>query len=185
MDNSKPLDTRLRESFRSFPDFPEEGIDFKDICPLFQDPALLADLFQALEQDLKGKDFTHIVALESRGFLLCTPLGISLQKPVVLLRKPNKLPGPTIQYSYKKEYGPIDTLVLQTDALTSSSKCLILDDLLATGGTAMAAAELVQKAGASVWGYFFLVELEACKGREKLEKYSKEIHSKVHFRGNP
>ena len=159
----------LREHVAAVPDFPKEGILFRDITPALADPTCLktaVDLHLDAVSDIAGQ-IDMIVGIESRGFLFGMPLAARLGVGFVPVRKPGKLPRPIIEERYALEYGE-DALQVHTDDLKSGQRVLVVDDLLATGGTASAACALVEKAGATVLGCLFLIELEALGGRAKL-----------------
>ncbi len=158
----------LAKVIRDVPDFPKPGILFKDITPVMQDPAAYRAAIAGLKDLVGGTAVDAFAGIESRGFLFAGPLGLDTDKPVVLLRKQGKLPADTHAASYDLEYGQA-TLEIHTDALEPGQRVIIVDDLLATGGTALASAELVRKAGGVVAGFLFLVELEFLSGRPKLE----------------
>ncbi len=157
----------LRKVIRDVPDFPKPGILFKDITPVVQDPAAYRAAVAGLQGLLAGTPCDALAAIESRGFIFGGPLGLAMDKPVALLRKQGKLPAETFAASYDLEYGQA-TLEVHRDAFTPGQRVVIVDDLLATGGTALASAELVRKAGGQVAGFLFLVELEFLGGRAKL-----------------
>jgi len=161
------LQERVRACVYDVPDFPKPGILFKDITPVLADPELMQDLMAYWAQELKDQGITHIAGIESRGFLFGAPLALTLSLPMVIIRKPGKLPRPTRKVTFDLEYGQ-DELHIHEDALDSNAKVLIVDDLLATGGTARAAAELIEGCGATVHGFLFLVELAFLNGREAL-----------------
>ncbi len=159
----------LREHIAAVPDFPKEGILFRDITPALADPACLKtalDLHLNAIADIAGQ-VELIVGIESRGFLFGMPLAARLGVGFVPVRKPGKLPRPVLEERYALEYGE-DALQVHTDDIPKGTKVLIVDDLLATGGTASAACALVERAGADVLGCLFLIELEALSGRSKL-----------------
>jgi adenine phosphoribosyltransferase len=159
----------LREHIAAVPDFPKKGILFRDITPVLADTACLktaVDLHLNAVADIAGK-IDVIVGIESRGFLFGMPLAARLGVGFVPVRKPGKLPRPVLEERYALEYGE-DALQLHTDDLSAGQNVLVVDDLLATGGTASAACALVERAGASVLGCLFLIELEALGGRAKL-----------------
>jgi len=160
----------LKKAIREIPDFPKKGILFYDITTLLQDPAAFRESIDALAAKLEGKDFDAILGVESRGFIFAAALAYKLGKGLVVVRKPGKLPSETIQATYDLEYGT-DTIEMHADAVGSAQKVVIVDDLLATGGTAQATAELVEKAGGRVEAILFLVELDFLNGREKLKGY--------------
>ena len=161
---------RVRDAVTDVPDFPKPGILFKDITPVCADPALFRDVVGHWASVFAEAGVTHIAAVESRGFIFGAPLALAMNLPLVIVRKPGKLPRPTISVSYGLEYGT-DTLHIHDDALKAGDRVLILDDVLATGGTAAATAELVEKCGASVAGFAFLIELAFLEGRAKLSAH--------------
>lgn len=161
-------------------DFPKPGIVYKDITPIFQDPALSLDILEQLEYTYRNAGIEAIVGLESRGFLFAMPLAIRLGVPFVMIRKKGKLPRACYTVNYSLEYGQ-SAIEMHTDALAKGQRVLIHDDVLATGGTAGAAAELVLMSGAEVAGFSFLVELSFLKGRERLEKYSERVVTFARF----
>jgi len=158
----------LRTAIRDIPDFPKPGILFKDITPIMQDPEAYKSSIAQLRQLITGVEVDAFAAIESRGFIFGGPLGLDMDKSVILLRKQGKLPAETYDVTYDLEYGQA-TLEVHRDAITPGMKVMIVDDLLATGGTAAASAELVQRAGGVVSGFLFLVELEFLGGKGKLE----------------
>lgn len=164
---------RLLESIETIPDFPKPGILFKDITPIFRNPQLSAELVKTLANEWKDDKPTVLVGIESRGFVLGLSLAIELNIPFVLARKKGKLPGEVISYTYDLEYGT-DTLEIKKGAINANDRVLIHDDILATGGTASAVYNLVQKTNASVVGFSFIGAVEVLKGKEKLQ-------SKTHY----
>jgi adenine phosphoribosyltransferase len=160
----------LRKSLRSFPDFPIPGINFVDIMPLFADPTAHATLVEALELQINEAFPTKpdvIVGLDARGFLFGPGLALRLGVPFAAVRKQGKLPGPCVTAEYIKEYGK-DLFQMQEDAVCEGQKVLIVDDIIATGGSAKAAAELVQQLKGEVMGYLFILEIPGLNGRDKL-----------------
>ncbi|CVK83479.1 hypothetical protein LB506_000995 [Fusarium annulatum] len=160
----------LRKSLRSFPDFPIPGINFVDIMPLFADPTAHATLVDALELQIAEAFPTKpdvIVGLDARGFLFGPGLALRLGVPFAAVRKQGKLPGPCATAEYVKEYGK-DLFQMQEDAVREGQKVLIVDDIIATGGSAKAAAELVQQLKGEVIGYLFILEIPGLNGQEKL-----------------
>lgn len=169
---------RLTSKIRDIPDFPKPGIVFKDITPLVKDPAALRLAVHLLLQPFLGRDITAVAGMEARGFIFGSLVAWELGLPFVPLRKPGKLPYDVQNVSYELEYGSA-TLEVHIDALDSNDKVLLIDDLLATGGTAKASCDLVEKLGATVEACAFVVELDFLEGRERLQNY--EIHSLLHF----
>jgi adenine phosphoribosyltransferase len=161
----------LRRYIRDVPDFPRKGIVFKDITPLLNDARALGDAVESLSR--RAPRPGAVVAIESRGFVFGTALALRWQVPLVLARKPGKLPGRTVRQSYSLEYGE-DALELDADALAPGQGVAIVDDLLATGGTALAAVRLVEQLGARVTALLFLIELTGLGGRERLAAYPVE-----------
>ncbi len=157
----------LRHYVRAIPDFPREGILFRDITPLLLDPAALDAAVVALAELVDGPQIDFVVAAEARGFILGAALARELGAGFVPARKPGKLPAETVSAEYTLEYG-LDALEVHADALAHSARVLLHDDLLATGGTAGALCELVSGLGAEIVGAAFLVELRALGGRERL-----------------
>jgi adenine phosphoribosyltransferase len=161
---SQPLEARLGSAIRDIPDHPRAGIVFKDITPLLGDAALFREACDALAAPYAGSDVTAVVAIESRGFLFGGPAAIALGAGVVPIRKPGKLPFRTTREDYELEYGT-DALEMHVDALGEGSRVLVVDDVLATGGTAAATTRLIERSGARVIGYAFLIELTFLGGR--------------------
>lgn len=162
---------RVRSAIRDIPDFPKPGILFKDITPVLSDPALFKTTVEAFTARLKAARVTKVAVVESRGFLFGSAVAYQLGVGLVPIRKKGKLPYKTIEQSYELEYGTA-TLEVHEDAFRAGDRVAIVDDLLATGGTARAAAELVEKLGAAVVEIDFLVELAFLKGRDKLTRYN-------------
>jgi len=170
----------LMENLRSVPDFPQKGINFRDVTTLFKNPKCLQIMEQELYDLYKDKGVTKIVGIESRGFVMASALAIKLNAGVILCRKPGKLPAETVQESYAKEYGT-DTIEIHKDAITSDDVVLLHDDLLATGGTMRAAYDLVQKFHPRKIYVNFLIEIsdEGLHGRDAFEKDT-EITTLIH-----
>lgn len=160
---------QLSQVIRTIPDFPKPGIQFKDITPILQDPALLRATADALAEPYRNRGIEKVVGIESRGFLFALMIAERLDAGFVPVRKPGKLPATTIQASYALEYG-FDTLEMHADALKANERVLIHDDVLATGGTAEAVAGLVTQLGANVIGYSFLIELGFLNGRDRIRQ---------------
>lgn len=159
----------LKNTIRNIPDFPKPGIQFKDITPLLNNRQTLKITQKLLAEPFKASDIDYVAGLESRGFLFGTGLALALDAGFVPIRKPGKLPAETVSASYELEYGE-NTVEIHKDALPEGARVLIHDDLIATGGSAKAATELVQKLGGEVAGYSFIIELEFLKGRKLLPK---------------
>ncbi|KAK7537407.1 phosphoribosyltransferase-like protein [Phyllosticta citribraziliensis] len=165
------LKVNLKAALRQFPDFPEPGILFEDILPIFANADLHKQFLRALELHVStnyAQKPDVIIGLEARGFLFGPSLALALGASFVPVRKKGKLPGPTQTASYKKEYGE-DFFQMQADAIKPGQKALIVDDIIATGGSAAAAGQLVKQLGGSLLGYIFILELEFLKGRDKLD----------------
>lgn len=169
---------RLRTKIRNIPDFPKPGINFKDITPLVKDPSSLRLAVHQLMHPFVERDITAVAGMEARGFIFGSLVAWELGVSFIPLRKPGKLPYDVQSVSYDLEYGSA-TLEAHIDAFDSNDKVLLIDDLLATGGTAMASCELVEKMGAKVEACAFVVELDFLEARKKLRDY--EIHSLIHF----
>jgi len=168
------ISEKIKATVRNVPDFPKPGINFKDISPIVENPTLSKEIVKEFAAQLEGKNIDAIVGVESRGFIYGMPLALELNIPFVLVRKVGKLPFKTIQYSYDLEYGSA-TVEMHIDSIKKDWNVFIHDDLLATGGTAIAAAELVQQQGGKVAGFGFIIELGFLEGAQKLEKYTKNI----------
>lgn len=160
----------LAKYIRDIPDFPIEGILFKDITPLLQDAAAFRQAVDLLAERYVQSQVDVVVAIESRGFVFGAPLAYRLGAGFVPIRKPGKLPAETISVEYSLEYGT-NTLQMHKDAIRPGQRVLVVDDLLATGGSARAAIELVERCGGIVTGVAFLIELEFLHGRAKLDGY--------------
>ena len=174
------LETEIKNAIRDVPNFPKEGIMFKDITPILQQPALCEKITEALAAQAKFHKVDAVLGIESRGFLFGMLVARLLNVPFIPIRKAGKLPYTTIREEYDLEYGSA-VIEMHSDALSKGSKVMIHDDLLATGGTAVAACKLVEKAGSSVACFSFLVSLDFLEGKEKLKPFSKEIFSLVNY----
>jgi adenine phosphoribosyltransferase len=157
----------LYDLVRDVPDFPKPGILFRDITPVLLDPRALGEAIDLLIAPYRASGVTKVVAVESRGFVLGAPAALALGAGLVLVRKPGKLPAATRRATYQLEYGS-DALEVHVDALRRSDRALIIDDVLATGGTAAATVDLVEQAGAEVAGLGFLIELADLGGRSRI-----------------
>jgi adenine phosphoribosyltransferase len=169
---------RLRNKIRDIPDFPKPGIIFKDITPLVKDPAALRLAVHQLIHPFLGREITSVAGMEARGFIFGSLVAWELGIPFIPLRKPGKLPYDVQSVSYDLEYGSA-TLEAHIDSFEKNERVLLVDDLLATGGTAKASCELVENLGATVEACAFVVELDFLQGREKLENY--QVHSLLHY----
>lgn len=161
----------LRKLIREVPDFPKPGINFYDITTLLLDAEGHEQTIDALTEQCRGMDVDVVIGIESRGFIFASPLAYQLGAGFIPVRKPNKLPAEKVSMSYDLEYGT-DTLEMHKDAVGHGHKVLIVDDLLATGGTARAVVDLVESVGGEVAGLLFVVELDFLKGRSKFEGYN-------------
>lgn len=163
---------KIYNKIRTIPDFPKEGIQFKDITPLLADPETLALTSAMLAQKYKNQKIDLVAGLESRGFLFGLRLAQDLNAGFIPVRKPGKLPAETISHHYDLEYGS-DSLEIHADAVDKGAKVLIHDDLIATGGTAMACAELIEKLGGNIIGFSFIMQIDSLNGFKSLnESYS-------------
>jgi adenine phosphoribosyltransferase len=174
-------DPDLRSLIRDIPDFPAAGIMFKDITPLLLDHNAVRFAVKELADWARPRQVDYVVAAEARGFILGAALALELDAGFVPARKPGKLPADTISAEYILEYG-VDALEMHADALADGARVLIHDDLLATGGTAAALAELVEGVGGNVAGFAFLVELEFLEGRRRLDGY--DVHALISYDGD-
>ncbi len=161
------LEYIIKGKIRSIPDYPRPGISFKDITPLLKDTKAFNLAIDALAKKISAKDFDYIAGIEARGFIIGSALSYKLKKGFIPIRKKGKLPYEKIGIDYELEYGK-ETLEVHKDAVEKGSRVLIVDDLLATGGTAKATADLLTRLGAKVSGYAFIVELSFLDGRKKL-----------------
>lgn len=168
----------LKSQIRVIEDFPIEGVIFKDVTTLTKDKLAFKTAVDKLIENLQGKDIDYIVGPEARGFLFGAAVAYGLGAGFVPIRKPGKLPAETTSFEYELEYGK-NTLEIHTDALGKGDKVAIVDDLLATGGTVLAAAKLVESLGSEVVAMEFLIELEDLKGREKLKNY--QVNSLIKY----
>lgn len=160
----------LRKYIRDIHNFPKEGIIFHDITPLLQNAKAFGQAIDAMADMIKGKSVNYLLGIEARGFIFASALAYKLNLGLVIVRKPGKLPYKTYNASYDLEYGK-DMLEVHRDAISDGSKVVLVDDLLATGGTAAAVGNMVRRLGGEIVGYSFLVELTELNGREKLKPY--------------
>ena len=168
----------IYRAIRDVPDFPKPGILFKDITPLLLDPSAFRRAVELMSTPFAGARVTRVVSIESRGFLLGAPVALALDAGLVPIRKPGKLPAARGRVEYALEYGT-DALEMHRDAVGRADRVLIVDDVLATGGTAEAAAKLVRTYGAEVVGFTFLIELDFLKGRGRLR--DERVEALLHY----
>lgn len=164
---------KLEEYVRSIPDFPEEGIIFRDVTSVLQDAEGLQLAVNTMQEKIKDLEFDVVAGPESRGFIFGTPIAYNNHKPFVLIRKKGKLPCETVEKEYNLEYGTA-VIEMHKDAVKPGQKVLIVDDLIATGGTTEAMVQLIEELGGKVVGIVVLIELAGLKGREKLKDYRLE-----------
>jgi adenine phosphoribosyltransferase len=167
---SDPTRLELTDYIRSIPDFPKPGILFRDITPLLAAPPAFRQAVGELAQHFRQEKVGVVAAAEARGFLLAAPLALELEAALVPVRKPGKLPYQTFSFTYQLEYGT-DTLEIHADAISPGDRVLVVDDLLATGGTAEACCRMVEKAGGQVAGCAFLIELVGLGGAKRIAQY--------------
>ncbi len=170
----------VRSTVREVPDFPKPGILFLDITTATKDAKAMELMIEFLYEKFKDEKVDYVAGIESRGFIFGAPLACRLGAGFVPIRKPNKLPADTIKETYSLEYGT-DTIEMHTDAVKSGDKVVVIDDLLATGGTAVAACNLIRKAGADVVAAAFIIELDPLKGREKIEAKDVKVVSMLNY----
>ena len=170
------ISSRIKQTVRDVNDFPKPGIIFKDITPILKDPELCDEIIRELASQLSDLEIDAVAGIESRGFLFGPQLAQLLKVPFIPIRKAGKLPYKTIQQSYDLEYGSA-VIECHEDALSKGQRVLIHDDLLATGGTVVAATQLIQQLGADLVGYSFLISLDFLQGRERLKPYSTQVFS--------
>ena len=174
------ISSRLKGVIRDVPNFPKSGIIFKDITPILLDPQLTRDIVEEMASNIKSLNLDAIVGIESRGFWFGIMLANKLNIPFIPIRKKGKLPYKTVSYSYDLEYGSAE-IEMHEDEIKDGWSVLIHDDLLATGGTACAAAELIKMQGGNVAGFSFVVDLTFLTGSEPLKKYSDNIFNLVRY----
>lgn len=160
----------LKEYIRSIEDYPIEGVTFRDITPALNDGEAFKQVIKEMAKAVEDLEIDKVVGIEARGFIVGTPLALELGCGFVPIRKPGKLPAKKVAESYDLEYGQ-DTIEMHADAIEEGEKILIVDDLLATGGTSKATANLVEKVGGKIQAFLFLIELEELGGRKILEDY--------------
>lgn len=174
------IEEKVKAAIRDIKDFPKKGIVFKDITPILSDPILTTEITDALAENYAKLNIDAVMGIESRGFLWGILLAQKLNVPFIPVRKKGKLPYKTVSHKYDLEYGSAE-IEVHEDAIEAGSSILIHDDLLATGGTAAAAAEIVKKQNAEIAAFSFLVMLDFLKGEEKLLEFSNRIEGIVHY----
>ena len=174
------LEDKLKEIIRDIPDFPQPGIVFKDITPILKQPALCSEIIVEIADKLKDLKIDMIAGIESRGFLFGLMLANHMNIPFIPIRKQGKLPFKTISESYKLEYGQA-TIEVHEDAFEEGTHVLIHDDLLATGGTVVAASKLIEKLGGKVAGFSFIISLDFLHGEGRLNRFSDNVVSLVRY----
>ncbi len=160
----------FNDYIRNIPDFPKEGIMFKDITPLLKDKKAFKAAIDEMADEYKDMEIDYVVGIEARGFIIGTPMAYTLDKGFIPVRKPGKLPYDKLTASYDLEYGS-NELEIHKDAINEGDKILLVDDLLATGGTTKASVDLIEELGGDIVGIAFLLELVDLNGREKIEEY--------------
>ncbi len=173
----------LKKYIRSIPDYPKKGILFRDITTLIKDKDAFKNCIDQMSEILNKLDYNKIAAIESRGFIFASPLCFNLNKSYILMRKKNKLPAEKHSVDFELEYGKA-TLEIHKDSISPNEKVIIVDDLIATGGTAEAAAKLVEKSGGKVAGFIFAINLFDLGGKNKLEKKGYKTFSLMDFPGH-
>lgn len=174
------LASRVKEAIREIPNFPIEGVNFKDITSLLLDASLSKEISDKFIEEARKIKPDALCAIDSRGFIYGTSIAQALDIPMILIRKKGKLPGQTISHSYNLEYGSA-TIEMHEDDLPKGSRVIIHDDLLATGGTATASAQLIKAAGSEVAGFSFIINLSFLPGYEKISSFTSEIFSLVEY----
>ena len=173
----------LKKYIRSIQDYPKKGILFRDITTLIKDKDAFKDCIDQMSKILNKLNFDKIAGIESRGFIFASPLSYNLSKPNILLRKKDKLPAGKYSEDFKLEYGK-STLEIHKDSIEAKEKVIIIDDLIATGGTAQAAGKLIEKSGGEVLGFVFVINLFDLGGKELLEKKGYKCYSLIDFPGH-
>jgi len=173
----------LKKYIRSIQDYPKKGILFRDITTLIKNKDAFKDCIDQISEILNNLNFDKIAAIESRGFIFASPLSYNLSRPNILLRKKNKLPAEKYSVDFQLEYGK-STLEIHKDSIESGEKVIIIDDLIATGGTAEAAAKLIEKSGGKVSGFVFVINLFDLGGKELIKKKGYKCYSLIDFPGH-
>ena len=172
----------IKQAVRTVADWPEEGVMFRDIMPLLQNPKIFRIIIDSFVHRYQGMPIDAVAAIDARGFIICAPLAYELGIPLVPVRKKGKLPFQTVTQSYKLEYGEAE-IELHTDAVRTGDKVLIMDDLIATGGTMLAACELVKKLGAEVLEVAAIIDLPDLKGADALKQAGCDVYAICEFEG--
>ena len=179
---AKAKQVNLREIIANYPDFPKQGILFRDINPVFKRNDALNYITDEFYRTYSKAKVDMVAGIESRGFIIATALALRFGRGIVMIRKAGKLPGRTVKKSYDIEYGTA-IMELQQDAIDKGNSILIADDLIATGGTAIAAAQMIKELGGKVAGFAFIIELSDLKGADRLRKMGYNVESLVTFHG--
>ena len=174
---------KILESIRTIPDFPKEGIMFRDVTTLFSNPSAFKETINEICSYWKNKNLTKIIGIEARGFIIGSCVSLELGLPFIPIRKKGKLPDETIEENYELEYGKA-TIEIHSDALNSNDNVLIIDDLIATGGTALAAISLVKRLKASISGCSFIIDLPVLEGNKKISDLGIEVQTLCEFSGH-
>lgn len=172
----------VKSVIRTLPNWPEPGVMFRDITPIFKDPKALRIVADAFIQRYMQSDITHIACIDARGFLIASIMAYQLQKPLVLVRKKGKLPGETLHQEYKLEYGT-SAVEMQIDAVGAGDKVIVFDDLIATGGTILAACTLIKKLGAEVVECAALIDLPDLHGSERIQDNGIPVFTLLAYEG--
>lgn len=172
----------VKSVVRSLPDWPEPGVIFRDVTPIFKDPKALRMISDEFIQRYLGSEITHIACIDARGFLIASIMAYQLQLPLVLVRKKGKLPGKTVHQEYQLEYGT-SAVEMQVDAVTAGDKVLVFDDLIATGGTILAACTLIKTLGAEVVEAAALIDLPDLQGSARIQEAGVPVYTLLAYEG--
>ena len=172
----------VKSVIRSLPDWPEPGVMFRDITPLFKDPKALRMVADAFVQRYMNSDLTHIACIDARGFLIASIMAYQMQKPLVLVRKKGKLPGKTVHQEYQLEYG-VSAVEMQLDSVGPGDRVLVFDDLIATGGTILAACTLIKKLGAEIIECAALINLPDLEGSVRIQEAGIPVYTMLAYEG--
>lgn len=170
----------LKNKIREVPDWPKKGVNFKDITTLIQDKDAFHEVIDLLSEPFKGKEIDKVVGIDARGFLVAAPVAYNLHCGLTIVRKSGKLPFTTIEKEYDLEYGA-NIIQMHTDAILSGEKVILIDDLIATGGTSGAACELIEKLGGKISGIGFVIDLPFLGGSKKLKERGYEVRSLIEY----